>query len=38
MKEEEKPYKFKHLTEDEQKRFKESMEHNKDLMKRLSEL
>ena len=38
MKEEEKPYKFKHLTKDEQKQFKESLEHNKDLMKRLSEL
>ena len=38
MKEEQEPYKFKHLSEDEQRRFKESLEHNKDLMEKLSEL
>ena len=38
MKEEKKSGEFNHLTEDEQRHLKESMEHNKDLMKRLSKL
>lgn len=37
MKEEKKSGEFKHLTEDEQKHFKESLKRNKDLMKKLSE-
>lgn len=38
MKEEQKPYDFKHLTDDEQKHFRDSLKHNSELMKKLSEL
>ena len=38
MTKKEEPFEFKYLTEEEQKRLKDSMEHNEELMKRLSKL